>query len=125
MKVEEDTIRMMVNQFHTPRFELNNGTAFVMLQSKSTAAAITKNTSQFNKFIKSFTLKERQHFQFKNWNLMPAYFENDILWSELNFKQSRGELVSVICNFILFFLSVSLVTPVSLYTIVAPVTDEL
>ena len=51
----------------------------------------------------------------------PAYYENDILWDSLNFNPMSGNVGNIIQFVLLFVVSVILVTPVSLYSVVTPI----
>ena len=74
---------------------------------------------------RSLSLQENQYYQFKNWTFEPAYFQTDVEWSGLNFNRSNGYITSLLINIALFIISVMLVTPVSLYSIVDPIVQNI
>jgi len=60
-----------------------------------------------------------------NWKVQAAYHERDLLWGELNFVRSNSFIVDTLLHVLMFLLSIIIVTPVSLFNIVEPISDEL
>jgi hypothetical protein len=54
--------------------------------------------------------------------ISPAYFEDDIIWNELNYDQGKGITIYLFSFFILWICSVVIITPVSLYSVVQTTT---
>lgn len=68
---------------------------------------------------------EKQRYQIENWMIEPAYFENDIIWSELNYDQAKGQVVNIFSFLGLFIVSLVVITPMSLYSVVDPVARRI
>lgn len=105
----------------------NIGCAFMMIKQKSFAKLLFSGKAFINNknIHVPMSLYESQRYQFHNWRMEPAYFQNDILWDGLNFNLMSGNVGNIIQFVLLFVVSVILVTPVSLYSVVTPISDSL
>jgi hypothetical protein len=106
----------------------NIGCAFMMLRQPIFASKNAK-VRRFihNQNIPQIPLSEleKQRYQIENWMMEPAYFENDIIWSELNYDQAKGQVVNIFSFLGLFVVSLVVITPVSLYSVVDPVARRI
>lgn len=68
---------------------------------------------------------EKQLYHFENWEMKSAHYQNDIIWDGLNYNRAKGQVSNLIWFLVLLFVSLLIVTPVSVYSVVDPLTRTL
>ena len=61
----------------------------------------------------------------KNWKVQPAFHPEDIDWRRMRLDPIKAFFHLLIANIVIFVCSFVLITPLSVYSVVRPIKDEL